>query len=163
MTLVRPSKPQNIFLHPGEFHFGAAPGKIGTLLGSCVALTVWHPASCQGGMCHILLPSRSRPPGANPDCRYAWDAVERLAQEVRRRGIDPVSCLVHMYGGGNMFCGTAAESINVGRKNLEATRMAVAHFGFCTAYEHVGGDQPRRLTLDLGNGSVHLALTKPAH
>ena len=28
----------DIFLHPGELHFAAGPGRIGTLLGSCVAV-----------------------------------------------------------------------------------------------------------------------------
>lgn len=160
MNTVRSCSSHNVFLHPGEFHFGPSPGQIGTLLGSCVALTVWHPQTRCGGMCHILLPSRVRPHGAIADCRYAWEAVERFALEIRRRGIEPEACRVHLYGGGNMFQGTSAEGMNVGQRNLEATRAAIAAFGFSTAFEHVGGFEPRRLAFDLATGQVKVAVTK---
>ena len=47
----------DVFLLPGEFHFGDQDDRIITLLGSCVAITLWHPEKRIGGMCHYMLPS----------------------------------------------------------------------------------------------------------
>ena len=49
-----------IFLQPGEFYFGEGKTRIRTLLGSCVAITLWHPRLHIGGMSHYMLPSRPR-------------------------------------------------------------------------------------------------------
>jgi len=59
---------QALMLMPGELHFGGEVQSLKTLLGSCVALTLWHPKRRIGGMCHFLLPSRQRP-GVSPQAR----------------------------------------------------------------------------------------------
>src|SRR5439155_18563598 len=48
----KPTAYLEIFLQPGEWYFGDADTRIRTLLGSCVAITMWHPRRCLGGMCH---------------------------------------------------------------------------------------------------------------
>lgn len=152
-----------VFLHPGEFHFGPAPERIGTLLGSCVAVTVWHPQYRFGGMSHILLPARRRPPGSLPDCRYANEAIERFFYELKAKRVDPGSCQVKLFGGGNMF-GTAREGLtDVGRRNIDATRRALAAYGFTVMSEHVGGQNRRRLFLDLTSGHTSIILPQNNH
>ena len=42
----------DLVLQPGEWFFGQSPNRISTLLGSCVAVTVWHPILRCGGLCH---------------------------------------------------------------------------------------------------------------
>ncbi len=152
--LARPE----VFLHPGEFHFASAPLRIGTLLGSCVAVTVWHPQHRFGGMCHILLPGRARPPASLPDCRYADEAIERFVYELRSRRVAPANCQIKLLGGGNMFAGSSAGNMEVGQRNVEATRQALAAQGFRVTREHVGGTRRRRLTFDLASGHIWLAL-----
>ena len=56
--MSQPSNVTEVFLQPGEFHFGHARTRIKTILGSCVAITMWHPILRIGGMCHYLLPAR---------------------------------------------------------------------------------------------------------
>jgi chemotaxis receptor (MCP) glutamine deamidase CheD len=50
----------DILLHAGDFHFGSGKIRIRTLLGTCVAIAIWHPTRRIGGMCHFLLPTRRR-------------------------------------------------------------------------------------------------------
>ncbi len=145
----------DIFLHPGELHFAAGPGRIGTLLGSCVSVTLWHPGQALGGMSHILLPARGRPHDGRLDARYADESVELLRHELRARQIAPASCQAKLFGGGNMFPGTRA--MDVGHRNIVAARQALARHGFTLIAEHVGGTSRRRLYLDLANGEVWLA------
>ncbi|MEQ4617769.1 MAG: chemotaxis protein CheD [Corticimicrobacter sp.] len=148
-----------IFLHPGELCFSRAPGCLGTLLGSCVSVTLWHPGLRFGGMCHILLPARqNRPPGALPDGRYADEAIERFYYEIKAQRITPKECQIKLFGGGNMFAGTTVTLPNIGERNIDATRTALSYYGFSIQAEHVGGTARRRLFLDLGNGDVWLTV-----
>ena len=45
-------------IEPGGFYFGDNENEIYTLLGSCVAVTLWHPFLNFAGMCHVILPER---------------------------------------------------------------------------------------------------------
>ena len=151
-----------VFLCPGEMHFATAPGRIGTLLGSCVAITAWHPQSHFGGMCHIVLPyRRNRPFGASPDGRYADEAVECFAYELRARRISTSDCQIKLFGGGNMLTGRSA-GFDVGLRNVQAARQALQHYGFQVLIEQVGGFERRRLFLDLATGFVWLSLPSKA-
>jgi len=47
-----------IYLQPGEYFWGGENNRVKTLLGSCVAICIWHPKLKIGGMSHCLLPSR---------------------------------------------------------------------------------------------------------
>lgn len=155
---MTPFRLQDIFLHPGEFHFGPSPGRIGTLLGSCVAVTVWHPKHRFGGMCHILLPNRQRPPGAAPDGRYADEAIERFSYELKSKSVQPGSCQVKLFGGSAMLASPRTSDLSVGERNVEATRAALSAHRFPLMDEHVGGNQRRRLFLDLSSGHVWMIL-----
>lgn len=146
----------DIFLHPGDFAFAAAPDRIGTLLGSCVAVTIWHPDHRIGGMCHVLLPERNRPADSLPDGRYADEAVELISNEITRRGIPPASCHVRLFGGGNMLANLQKDGLHIGKRNVRAVRDALRRHGFTPRTEHVGGTAHRRLVLDLKDGKVFL-------
>jgi chemotaxis protein CheD len=150
--------PTEVFLHPGEFHFSKAPCRLGTLLGSCIAITVWHPIQRTGGMCHIVLPGRRRPHGSVPDGRYADEAVELFVAELRRRSLSPESCHVKLFGGGSMFAALRSGGTKVGDKNIEATRQALARHAFTPLVERVGGTVRRHLLFDLSDGHVRLTV-----
>lgn len=146
------------YLYPGERWFGRGKLQIRTLLGSCVAITLWHPGLKVGGMCHYLLPeepvrSRSRP----PDARYADDAMNLFLRDIKRVNTCPVDYRVGLFGGGNMF--TALErawTVDIGRRNTEMGRSLLRRFGFVLAYEDVGGKLHRQVILDLMDGKILL-------
>lgn len=74
---------KEIVLQPGEFFFGQDDTIIRTHLGSCVAITMWHPEQKRGGMCHYMLPSR----GHNDDGldgRYADEAIQLFINEISK-------------------------------------------------------------------------------
>jgi len=50
-----------IVLHPGDWWFGGGDTRARTVLGSCIAITLWHPQLRVGGMCHYMLPQRVAP------------------------------------------------------------------------------------------------------
>lgn len=149
----------DIFLQPGGFHFGERQSRIRTLLGSCVAITLWHPRLLIGGMCHYLLPSAGqtkRP--ADLDGRYADEALLLFIRELARTGTRPAEYQVKLFGGGNQFLEQAqVEShYSVPDRNIAAGLQLLAAYGFEINAQHVGGTGHRNLILELWSGHVWL-------
>jgi chemotaxis protein CheD len=150
----------DLVLPPGGFYFGSGQRRIVTLLGSCVAITFWHPARKVGGMCHYLLPGR--PPGtsanrAELDGRYAAEAIQMFRLEVARAATQLADYDVKIFGGGHQFdFSRAGSGIDVPGRNIEAGLNLLADLGLVTSACHVGGVGARQVILDLGNGDVWL-------
>lgn len=144
-----------IILNPGDFHFGAAPLQLATLLGSCVTVTLWHPRRHIGGMCHFLLPSRQAKPGAKLDGHYAAEAFALFDQAIAKHASQPHEYQAKLFGGGDMFSGSNV-SLNLGERNIAMARELLGQRGIPLLAEHAGGAEHRKLILDLGNGEVLL-------
>ena len=84
VTISIDAKPgQHIVLMPGQMHISAQARSLRTLLGSCVALTMWHPKRRYGAMCHYLLPTRGKDNRSDLDGRYGDEALlYRLAAQL---------------------------------------------------------------------------------
>jgi chemotaxis protein CheD len=156
----------DVVLEPGQFHFGANDLRIGTLLGSCVAITMWHPRFRVGGMCHYLLPSRGSRPSLDEDGtaaedqpeldgRYGDEALEMFMREIERVGTFPEDYQAKLFGGGDQFPGQrTGGAINVPARNVDAGQRLLADYGLQVSAKHVGGSGPRQIVLDLSNGHV---------
>ncbi len=142
-------------LSPGEFFFGANGEEIRTLLGSCVAITLWHPKRHLGGMCHYLLPSAGKPTGGTLDGRYGDHAMALFMAELQRNRTEPRDYQVKIFGGGNMFPAMASNSA-VGDRNIAAARQLLRKHGFRIPEEHVGCSGHRTVILDLATGETWL-------
>ncbi|GGM30856.1 chemotaxis protein CheD [Dactylosporangium sucinum] len=146
----------DVFLYPGGFHFAGAGTRIATLLGSCVAVTLWHPGRRVGGMCHYMLPGR----GGGFDGRYAGDAFALFMGELARTGTEPAQYHAKLFGGGaQLFTDRAAA---VGPANVEAGLRLLDGHGFAVVARHLGGTGVRRLRFDLATGDVWLQHTERA-
>lgn len=157
-----------IFLQPGDFYFGDMNTRIRTLLGSCVSITMWHPTRLIGGMCHYLLPSRESSSANSLDGRYAKEAMQMFAQEIRATKTHPSEYTVKLFGAGNMFSGIKIKNqcnpsgctdsintcMNISCKNMTIARSLVASHGFAVAAEDLGGNGHRQIVFDINNGYV---------
>lgn len=151
----KPANSIDIFLQQGEVYFGAQDTRIRTLLGSCVAIVMWHPQRLLGGMCHYVLPKRLGTKSGNGDGRYADEAVALMLHEIRKAGTRPCEYQVKMFGGGHMF--SARQSVSddhVGARNVEKARALMKQHGFTISAEHLGGVGHRTIYFDIWNGDV---------
>ncbi len=141
-------------IHPGEWYFGNGYSRLHTVLGSCVALTVWHPTLKLGGMCHFLLPT---PPArrrvSTLDCRYAEFALFTMKQSMLRYG-EPRNFSIGLFGGGEMF--TLSGPSAIGEKNIDYARQWLAQERLAVQRIDVGGTASRSLTLYLQTGEIHI-------
>ena len=149
----------DIFLNPGEFYFGDSDTRIRTILGSCVAITLWHPQLRIGGMCHYMLPARARGKVAALDGRYADEAMLLLLKEALRYRSNPYEYQIKLFGGGNMFSHLPSKSqtprhLNVADRNVVAGRQLLAQHGFSIAAEQLGGQGHRQVIFEIATGDV---------
>ncbi|WP_153131643.1 chemotaxis protein CheD [Dechloromonas hortensis] len=146
-----------IFLNPGEFHFGHGNTRISTLLGSCVSITLWHPRRRIGGMCHYMLTERKRPANAPLDGRFGSEAFELFLQHVEAAGTRPGEYQAKLFGGGNMLSGPSGGRLEIGPRNVAHGRQLLASRHIALLAEHVGGSGRRKLHFDVWSGDVWLA------
>lgn len=147
--------PQVINLMPGQWHFGQA-ATLKTLLGSCVAITLWHPIKRCGGMCHFLLPSRATRGQAALDGRYGDEAVELLLQGIARAGTKPSDYVAHLYGGADTMPDGMHVKFNVGERNIEKGWALIESHGFQLQDVDVGDNVPRTVVIELTTGKVDI-------
>lgn len=160
----------DIFLQPGELWFGDAPMRIRTILGSCVAVVLWHPGRRIGGMCHYMLPSRGGKRGAQAlDGRYGDEALTILLSEIHARRGHPAELEAKLFGGGSMFerhghhghhdhHGAGASS-QVPERNIAAGHELMARHGFKVTAQHLGGHGHRQVIFDVRSGGVWMKHT----
>ena len=148
----------DIFLQPGDFYFGDSKTRIRTLLGSCVAITIWHPRHRIGGMCHYLLPvCKGKECGKTLDGRYAHDAMKLFVREMEKAGGRAPEYEAKMFGGGNQFPESPNVCpINVSNQNIHMGRQLLVNHGFNIKAEHLGGTGHRNVIFDVWSGEVWL-------
>ena len=158
MYLASP-EPIDVFLQPGDFYFGEAGTRIRTLLGSCVAITLWHPVLHIGGICHIMLPEREGRAQRHLDGRYADEAMALFMRELKATHTSPQDYVAKLFGGGRMYVmrrphAKIIKAMDIGQRNIAAARKLLHQHGFCVAAEHLAGDGHRNVIFDLSRGDV---------
>jgi len=152
-------KPQNIDIHlqAGDIFFGKAPTKIKTLLGSCVALTVWHEQLQLGGICHYLIVhtehSISDADIEMHSYRYASPALEYLYKKMMKYA--PVNEYeICIFGGSNMY--SSATSPSIGENNVAFAQNWLTRHKLTCKKSDVLGNICRTISFDLSNGKIFL-------
>ena len=152
--VVRAAAKQDLHLLAGQLYFGDKPMRVRTLLGSCVAVTLWHPLKRIGGMCHFLLPTRQRKPGEPLDGRFGDEAMHLLVQSLTRAGTKAADFEAHLYGGADTMPDAQGIKFNVGERNIEQGWSLIDRYGFQLQGVDVGDFVPRHVSLDYGSGEV---------
>ena len=160
--IASPSHVIDIFLQPGDHYFGDSDTRIRTLLGSCVSITMWHPQLLVGGMCHYMLPTRTRR-GSTLNGKYADEALQLMINEAKLIGTVPREYQIKLFGGGNMFPNAEKQLVtHVGLKNAEAGRALLKQHNLTINAENLGGEGHRNLFFEVWSGDVWMQHHAPA-
>ena len=123
-------------------------------LGSCVALALHDPSTGIAGLAHILLPSAGfGPPSIHP-AKYADTGVALLAEEMRRRGAAQHHMVARLAGGARMFAALLPSGINMGQRNIDATRKALYRLNIPVVAEDIGGEYGRSVRFVAATGAL---------
>jgi len=155
----------DIYLTPGEWYFGSGRHWVHTLLGSCVAIVLWHPQRLIGAMTHCMLPTRPSRQSPNDTAgRFADEVVALLAREALRHGCALGEFQARIYGGMAVLNETEQRALSrIGEANVQATRELLRRRRVPILEQHVGGHLPYRVSLHLADGTIRLSQpTAPA-
>lgn len=147
-----------VFLQTGDCFLGVKPTLVTTVLGSCVAVTLFDPVRQIGAVCHAFLPESASFAAKGPDpqvCRFVDTALENMFSSMARLRIDPQSLVVKVFGGasGIMSAGRA-NLFDIGGRNVTAVRKWLMHMGTPITKADVGGTQGRKLLFLTHTGDV---------
>ncbi|MEO5364836.1 MAG: chemotaxis protein CheD [Magnetococcus sp. WYHC-3] len=152
-----------VYLHPGEYFSGFDHVVVSTILGSCIAITFFHPGRSWAAMCHALLPIQ---PGhlrnlSAEDCtRYVDCALARMLSDADAQRVPRRELVVKLFGGANMFR-PAPHTAPVGQKNTEAAVRHLQEAGLRITISDVLGDRGRRLLFHTATGDIYLRRMPP--
>ncbi|EXJ16171.1 chemotaxis protein CheD [Imhoffiella purpurea] len=152
---------RDIHIHSCGVWFGGGPVRLRTILGSCVAITLWHPRLRIGGLCHFMIAESSSPKRVERNGCYADSAMEMLEAGIAKAGVKPRDLEAKLFGGGQMFAcpepGAKWSMLNqVQERNIAVGRDLVRRYGHPIVAEHLGGQGHRSLVFDLTTGLAWL-------
>lgn len=155
--------PREVVVRVADLQVGRADEVLLTVgLGSCVAILLHDATARVGGLAHILLPS----PGlsrrdANP-AKFPQTAVPRLLELMSKAGASKRRVTGRLAGGASMFASLAPlGTIQMGERNVVASRQVLNGLGIPLVSEAVGGDFGRTVRLYVDCGTVEV--TSLAH
>ncbi len=153
-----------LFVGIAELEVARAPATLSALaLGSCVAVILHDQVAKVGGLAHVLLPSPAvgRPRADQPG-RFAPSAVGTLIAGLHQLGAQSPRLTARLVGGASMFTPLQPPgTIQMGERNVQATRTALHQHGIRLVGEAVGGDFGRSVDFDVATGKV--VVTSYAH
>jgi chemotaxis protein CheD len=124
-------------------------------LGSCVAILLHDAEARVGGLAHILLPEPALSRDQGNASKFATTAVPALVQEMARMGARPGRLKARLVGGAAMFQTLMVPgSLNMGARNIIASRQALEDAGIPVVAEEVGGDYGRSVRFYVGAGKT---------
>jgi len=131
-------------------------------LGSCVAIALYDREAKVGGLAHILLPSPSMSRETSNPAKFPQTIVPLMLEEMRRLGSQPMARIsAKIVGGASMFGQlVSGNGINVGERNVAATREVLAGAGIPLLADDTGLDYGRSVYFFLDDGRVEVRSLK---
>lgn len=122
-------------------------------LGSCVAVMVHDPVHRVAGMAHVLLPDTALTRDTSRPGKCANTAVPHLVEQMQAAGAG-AGLVARIAGGAAMFAALAPGGVNMGERNADAVRAALATAGIPVVGEDVGGEHGRSVYFHAPTGRV---------
>jgi chemotaxis protein CheD len=126
-------------------------------LGSCVAIMLHDPQTNAGAMAHVLLPSISLARDITNRAKFPETAVPLLIERLKALGADPRRLVAKLAGGASMFSQLVTPgTIQMGERNVLASRSALRTAAIPIVREAVGGDRGRSIRFHVTDGRVEI-------
>jgi chemotaxis protein CheD len=132
-------------------------------LGSCVAIVLYDRGPRVGGLAHILLPSDSMARDRSNRAKFPSTAIPLLLEEMRALGASERRVAARLVGGASMFTSLITGSLQIGERNLIATRAALGRHRIPIIAEASGGGHGRSVYFYLADGRVEVRSMAQGH
>ncbi len=150
------------YLKPGEMIVRETATQVTTVLGSCVAVTLFDARRRIGAICHALLPECRKIEVCRDGCaepyKYVNCVVPEMVRRLARFGIRPGELEVKLFGGADMFGNLerAGRTRSVGSQNVATAIGAIEACRLRLTVSDVGGLHGRKIFFHTHTGEVWL-------
>lgn len=148
-----------VFLKPGEIYISREPAVISTILGSCIAVTMFNERLKVGGICHALLPER-RSLNEDDESRYVDSSIVYMLRKLETIGIKRHEVEIKLLGGADVLDITNEKIPSVGRQNIKKALEIMNREKLTLAFSDVGGTTGRNIRFYTHTGTVLLKRIK---
>jgi chemotaxis protein CheD len=142
------------FVGMGQLVTAAPPEHLVSVLGSCIAVCVYHPRYKVVAMAHVVLPDSQGHTGGPG--KFADTAIPALLQAMEQQTMARVGFVAKLAGGASMFGGNGP--LQIGATNAAAVKKALEAARVKVVAEHLGGEQGRRVEFDPADGSLSIEI-----
>jgi chemotaxis protein CheD len=133
-------------------------------LGSCVAIALHDPQARVGGLAHVLLPSTGMSQDRTNRAKFPSTAVPLLCERMRALGAHTGRMRAKIVGGASMFTSLlSATGLQIGERNVVATRAALEHAGIPIVAQEVGGEYGRSVYFHVHDGRLIVKSLRAGH
>jgi chemotaxis protein CheD len=131
-------------------------------LGSCVAIALYDRDTRTGGLAHILLPSMAMSRETSNTAKFPETIVPIMLAEMRALGMASNARVSAKIAGGASMFGQLVNGtgINVGERNIAATKEALTAAGVTIVGEDTGLDYGRSVYFHLADGRMEVRSLK---
>lgn len=149
---------KDIYLRPGEISFGKYNYRFRTLLGSCVAIVLWHPTLKIGGMSHTILPYKkvNQSIDSNLLGKYADQAIDYFESEAKKFKTLLSDYQAKLFGGANLLDSVSSQEFNIGEQNIHYIKLILQKKNIPIIAEDLGGNNHRKIYFTVWDGEVWL-------
>ncbi len=151
---------RNVYLKPGEVIVSRHPILISTILGSCIAVTMFSPAKKIGAICHAMYPCN---PTGTPNVHYVDSAIYYVFNKMMEY-TGKSDLIVKLFGGARVLAGGeyVGDRMAVGEQNISQAKKTLADLGLAIATSDIGGLRGRKLLFSMKTGDIYLRRLKSA-
>lgn len=127
-------------------------------LGSCVAVILYDAVAGVGGMAHTVLPDSAAGRSAASGAKFVDLAVPMLIEEMSAAGARRMRLVADLVGGACMLSSLQQSALGqVGPRNIEATRRALARAKVRIRTDETGGSLGRSARLRVADGGLEVS------
>lgn len=149
----------SVYLKPGEMCVSAVPALVTTILGSCVAVTMYQPELGVSAICHAV---QSSCPKQSTECledcidkyRYVSCVIPEMLGHMEAVGAEREAIEVKLFGGAAMLSMSAKQTI--GRQNIATALSVIKRCRLDLTAHQVGGRRGRKIIFNTYTGEVTL-------
>lgn len=137
------------YLPPGHVQLAQEASLIWTVLGSCVAVTLWDSRNLLGGVSHFLYPVTTDKRKAT--AQYGNVAVRYLVKLLLDNGSKESDLKAQLFGGAQS---DSADCARIAKENLQVARTILKKYRIGIISEDTGGFLGRKLVYNTENNET---------
>ncbi len=124
-------------------------------LGSCVGICLFDNRAKVVGLAHAMLPDSTKIINNENKAKFVDTSITLLLDEMIKLGASKTRIVAKIAGGAQMFAyATGSESMKIGDRNIDATRMLLAKQGIPIIGQDVGANFGRTIICSSATGIV---------